>query len=70
MRAVELTSIFAPVWLHQSWSTEAALLSVVFDLIGGGDSIRITMACACIANITPAENLWVQLLAFSYRAVG
>lgn len=54
---VMLTRCHDIVWLHRVWTTEAALLSFIFDLIGGGNSVRITMTCKCIADILAPENL-------------
>lgn len=47
------------VWLHQTWTTEAALLSFLFDLAGGGDITRITIVIKCIVDITPPHKLCV-----------
>ena len=45
------------VWLHQVWTTQAALLSFLFSLVGGGDLVRITLVCKCIADVCPPEKL-------------
>lgn len=60
-----LTRYHDTVWFHHAWTTEAALLSFVFDVLGGGDVVRITMACKCIADIMPPENLHVLSTALS-----
>ena len=57
MAALGLTFLHHLVWLHQTWTTEAALLSFLFDLVGGGDMVRITIVCKCIADISPPEKL-------------
>lgn len=59
LQTLSLTPPCSLVWLHQEWTTKAALLSFLFDLIGGGDSVRITIICKCIADISPPEKLWV-----------
>lgn len=43
--------------LHQSWSAYAILSTFIFDLIGGGDIVRITTSMTCIAAISPPEQL-------------
>ena len=52
-----LTSLHHLVWLHQVWTTEAALFSFLFDLVGGNDMVRVTIVCKCIADILPSEKL-------------
>ncbi|KAL9010779.1 MAG: hypothetical protein Q9173_004316 [Seirophora scorigena] len=44
-------------WLHPAWTAHTALLSSFFDLIGGGDIVRITIVSKCIADILPADEL-------------
>ncbi|KAL9047922.1 MAG: hypothetical protein Q9206_006373 [Seirophora lacunosa] len=46
-----------PLWLHPAWTAHTALLSSFFDLIGGGDIVRITIVSKCIADILPADEL-------------
>ncbi|KAL8819805.1 MAG: hypothetical protein Q9223_001842 [Gallowayella weberi] len=46
-----------PVSLHRSWTTNAILCSFIFDLLGGGEVMRITIITTCIAQITPPEKL-------------
>ncbi|KAL8743194.1 MAG: hypothetical protein Q9190_004429 [Brigantiaea leucoxantha] len=50
-----LTSL--PVWLDQPWTTQVALLSFVFDLIGGGEMVRLNIIITCIAEIYPPDDL-------------
>ena len=56
------------VWIHQPWATYIAPLSFTFDLIGGGEMVRLTIIPTCIAQISRPENLYVDTLAYpSYR---
>lgn len=57
LATLSLTSLHNLVWLHQVWTTQAALLSFLFDLVGGGDMVRITIVCTCIADVSPPEKL-------------
>ena len=45
------------VWGHQRWATVAALLSFLFDMVGGGDITRLTIVCTVIAEMSPPEQL-------------
>ena len=47
------------VWLHRDWATSAALLSFIFNLIGGGGLVRWTLICKHIGDISPPERLLV-----------
>lgn len=53
------------VWLNQPWATPVALLSFVFDLVGGGEMVRLNITITCIAEITPSNHLYALFLSFS-----
>ncbi|MCJ1281406.1 hypothetical protein MMC26_000725 [Xylographa opegraphella] len=45
------------VWLRQSWATYVAPFSFAFDLIGGGEMVRLTIIPTCIAKISHPDKL-------------
>lgn len=53
------------VWLNQPWATPVALLSFVFDLVGGGEMVRLNITITCIAEITPPNHLYALSLNLS-----
>lgn len=57
-----LTESSVIVSLHQQWTTSAILASCIFDLMGGGETTRITIVTICIAKIVPLEKLLVSVL--------
>ena len=43
--------------LHTSWAPIGILMSNIFEVIGGGDVIRIVACATCVADIVPPEHL-------------
>lgn len=54
---LEVLYTLVALWFHRDWGTLAALLSFVFNLIGGGALVRLTIIVTYIADISPPNQL-------------